>query len=573
MPWMIVKGDNTFCVHKQNADKSAGKKMHCYDNEEDAKKYMRALYANSEMEMRLLVSHLTELEGESLYSRLNKIQEAFNDVRYPTPQEVQSCIVKDIYDGYVILEEDGKLYRANYTEQDGEYVFDEREKWVAVRQEYVEMEKYGGKERDDLKSSDFVFGDERTFPVMTSQDVKDAVSSWGRYKGKHSFEEFKRRLKALARRKGLEGSLPNEWKEKEASQFSFTELDKAGEERQTFIDGMAAGTFETRTGQSVTFGEDELEEYVSNTNEMLESTRTESGALVGLPIDMDAHDHKGGAGWIIGVQLDKARKVIKFLVKWTKEGAAVIENNVRRYFSPSVDDSNKSILGGSLTNWPATRNAKGHIMLRPIELSQSMKGIDMPKTLEELEAELGGLSAKLDSLLEAMKGSNGRNDGGSELDSGISSEVRELLENPDAIEEMNKRAQEMAQAAIQREQRKTHVTEFAAKIAGGTKEKPFGLPVRTGDIISLLLSLPEKQSLAVEGILEKTWHNAIDFAEHGVSGDGYPARKALPKDLVKPMREWIKDGSRSPESFFAVNPEAGSADEYDLRPYSKVKEV
>ena len=42
MPYVTVGN----CVHKQAADGSAGEKMHCYDNPEDAKKYMRALYAN-----------------------------------------------------------------------------------------------------------------------------------------------------------------------------------------------------------------------------------------------------------------------------------------------------------------------------------------------------------------------------------------------------------------------------------------------------------------------------------------------------------------------------------------------
>jgi len=75
----------------------------------------------------------------------------------------------------------------------------------------AKAEEYGGKPRGDLADSDFVFPDSRTFPVMSAQDVRDAVSSWGRYKGPHSFEEFKRRLTALARRKGFEDALPDEW--------------------------------------------------------------------------------------------------------------------------------------------------------------------------------------------------------------------------------------------------------------------------------------------------------------------------------------------------------------------------
>lgn len=71
----------------------------------------------------------------------------------------------------------------------------------------------GGVDRDKLKDSDFVFSDSRTFPIVTPGDVQDAVSSWGRYKGPHSFEEFKRRLTALCRRKGAAfvAALPEAW--------------------------------------------------------------------------------------------------------------------------------------------------------------------------------------------------------------------------------------------------------------------------------------------------------------------------------------------------------------------------
>lgn len=71
---------------------------------------------------------------------------------------------------------------------------------------------FGGVKRADLPDSAFVFPDERSFPVKTAQDVEDAVSSWGRYKGKHSFEEFKRRLKARAAAIGAESALPENWK-------------------------------------------------------------------------------------------------------------------------------------------------------------------------------------------------------------------------------------------------------------------------------------------------------------------------------------------------------------------------
>ena len=76
----------------------------------------------------------------------------------------------------------------------------------------TKQELYGGIERAELSDADFVIPEERAFPVMTAQDVRDAVSSWGRYRGPVSFETFKERLTALARRKGLEDALPISWR-------------------------------------------------------------------------------------------------------------------------------------------------------------------------------------------------------------------------------------------------------------------------------------------------------------------------------------------------------------------------
>lgn len=71
----------------------------------------------------------------------------------------------------------------------------------------------GGVDREKLDDADFVFSDERKFPVVTPADVKDAVSSWGRYKGSHTFDEFKRRLMSLCKRKGGDfmKELPDSW--------------------------------------------------------------------------------------------------------------------------------------------------------------------------------------------------------------------------------------------------------------------------------------------------------------------------------------------------------------------------
>ena len=78
----------------------------------------------------------------------------------------------------------------------------------------IAAERFGGKKRGALKDSDFLDPERRSFPVMSAQDVKDAVSSWGRYKGSMSFDQFKAKLIRRAKKIGAENALPKSWAEK-----------------------------------------------------------------------------------------------------------------------------------------------------------------------------------------------------------------------------------------------------------------------------------------------------------------------------------------------------------------------
>lgn len=76
----------------------------------------------------------------------------------------------------------------------------------------------GGVDRSEMPKKDFVFPEDAPgggFPIAKPGDVSDAVSSWGRYRGDRSFEEFQRRLTAIARRKGdaYVRELPQNWKD------------------------------------------------------------------------------------------------------------------------------------------------------------------------------------------------------------------------------------------------------------------------------------------------------------------------------------------------------------------------
>jgi hypothetical protein len=66
--------------------------------------------------------------------------------------------------------------------------------------------------RAKIENDDFVDPDRRRFPIATCADIPDAVSSYGRANPKIPYGKFKARLTAIAKRKGCESSLPDNWK-------------------------------------------------------------------------------------------------------------------------------------------------------------------------------------------------------------------------------------------------------------------------------------------------------------------------------------------------------------------------
>ena len=122
--------------------------------------------------------------------------------------------LKDLI-GDIMIEEEAKAEfdkkQLKKEKEELQYVIDWEEDQGAE-----DKNKYGGKTRSELKDSDFLDPTRRSFPVVTCQNVKDAVSTWGLYKGKMSFETFKTRLTKKAKKLGCESALPAKWKNGES---------------------------------------------------------------------------------------------------------------------------------------------------------------------------------------------------------------------------------------------------------------------------------------------------------------------------------------------------------------------
>ena len=105
--------------------------------------------------------------------------------------------------------------------------------------------KYGGKTRSELKDSDFLDPVRRSFPVVTCQNVKDAVSAWGMYKGKMSFNTFKSRLTKRSKKIGCESALPQKWKDEESkSTINRSEIDNKSS--QTGLENVVDTTMDNK---------------------------------------------------------------------------------------------------------------------------------------------------------------------------------------------------------------------------------------------------------------------------------------------------------------------------------------
>lgn len=97
---------------------------------------------------------------------------------------------------------------------------------------------YKGQKRSELKDSDFLFPETRSFPIVTPQDIPDAISNFGRMKGQMSYDAFLKKLYNMAKRKGPEfvATLPTATKEKlgiktaKAEDGDFTEIEDIEEE-------------------------------------------------------------------------------------------------------------------------------------------------------------------------------------------------------------------------------------------------------------------------------------------------------------------------------------------------------
>ena len=382
-----------------------------------------------------------------------------------------------------------------------------------------------------------------------------------------------------------------------------------------WFDGLAVGEFTDMWGSELEIKSEDLDPFVDNTLAGILATETESGEIVGIPIDSRNHDRGDAAGWIV----DARRKgdKIELLPKWTEIGVDLISKGIMRFFSATFNLKQKVIVGGTLTNWPATRDEKETILLKPIELSQGVTAYtsaidsDLPDevTPPEADANQGDIEQpnkendmvdfdklsdeqRADLMAEAKEAVLAElvpdaHEGGEDpiaalrqkLDLSAFSELANVQEISDALnaqmeavlvdqlQRVEAQAGRRLAQMMAEMKRKSEIAEFCDRATGGTDEAPRGLPIASNDLEAFMLSLDEKQRPAAQELFGQILDSGlIDFSEKG-HGREIEGTKELPAGVDRLLKRHMDNGGELAE-FFEVA-DIGNMKDYNLSAYKE----
>lgn len=352
------------------------------------------------------------------------------------------------------------------------------------------------------------------------------------------------------------------------------QIDEEGGDPKPF-DGMAAGTFTDMWGREIEFKREEMATYALNTAYALESTKDSAGNIVGFPIDAMNHDNGAAAGWIVGVAVDETGGKLRFTPRWNAKGRELIGSDTMRFFSPTVDMKSKTVIGGSLTNWPATRTEANQILLKPVELSEQMFTPEMPEPayanlFAEMKEFITGLFSKKPVDVETSEAAEGETEAPNlELPKGdpimpdpieLSAEQRTQLE---AL--VQERANSLFQQMVETEKRKNHILDYSRAVIGK------GLPVEGEALTAFLSTLTPEQLEQAETLFSRCADTGkIDFEELG-HNKTLTAAQPLPDWAKAELKKWIAAGYDL-DSFFTANAvELGAKADYNLSEFEQEK--
>lgn len=363
------------------------------------------------------------------------------------------------------------------------------------------------------------------------------------------------------------------------------------------VDCLSVGVLWDMFKREVTILESELQSYISGTLEAIERTRTSKGEIVGLPIDNMNHNREESCGRIINVKLGKGpigNSIIIAEVLWNDVGLDLIKSNKVRGFSATVNIRDRIILGGSLTNWPATVDQTGKLLLRPVELSQSSNG-DNGMTPEEIEQIIktrleemvaptvtAQMQTSFANLGLGNKSNNESSESSGNKDTAVQPNIFELFDSAEALEEVQNEMRRqfaaqyqtirdsMAQQSavlIAQMNHENRVRDFCANIGSGTGYN-FSLPVELELVTKFTASLNHQQFKMFSSIVDEVLQNGlIDLRElgSGSTSENNVGTQKLPKEIAESLKQGIIKVSDLSSPILNL----GDLSVYDLSEFSK----
>ncbi len=240
-------------------------------------------------------------------------------------------------------------------------------------------------------------------------------------------------------------------------------------------------------------------------------------------------------------------------VKWacaeielTTLGTQALADKLYKYFSGNLDLVAKQIIGGGFVNRPAVSGQQpigslsAYLTPRATELAAETKteGGDTFMTPEEMEAKLAAVRDEERAKLVAQQ-----------------AEWEAQL----AAARADERARVLAE-----QKRANEIRELANTLTAG----PRALWHKPADLEILLGKLTDEDRAIVGALLQEIQAKGlVDLGEHGTQANGATLVQ-LPAFAQRALGAWLEKQGTVAE-WFALNPELGTADQYDLKGFEK----
>lgn len=305
----------------------------------------------------------------------------------------------------------------------------------------------------------------------------------------------------------------------------------------------AGENFTDMSGRIIAFEAADIPTYATNTARAIAAIRRKK--MPGLPIDARQHDKGEAAGWIVGVRVGEVDGLaaLEFTTDWTALGVELISQRVMTNFSPTVDVANKTVRGGSLTNWPATVDGSNNPIFPAIELSE----VSMTKSVPDV-----GVAPPVEI--------------GDVIDlAAVSEQTKTDLRDYAAKVLQAARTQALAEAklAFADMQRQAELAEFCQMVTTGTPQNPRVLPVAVAELSQFARQLSPEQAATFKALIQKIWEaGTVSTATVGHGG-----QRAHKTELPAAIAESLKSGRLKVTDLSNPILNLGDLSVYDLTQY------